>query len=155
MAEKILNHEEEIKLLSREIIEFLLINPKISKDNFTNLKAKIGKKYNYNKVIKNATILNYATPDEQERLSHILKRRQTRSISGVSVIAIMTKPYPCPGTCIYCPGLESQPDEKVAQSYTGKEPAAMRSIYNNYDSFAQVQSRIQDLKAIGHAVDKI
>ena len=155
MAEKILNHEEEIKLLCREIIEFLLTNPKISKDKFTNIKGKIGKKYNYQKVIKNATILNYATSDEQERLSHILKRRQTRSISGVSVIAIMTKPFPCPGTCIYCPGLESQPDKKAAQSYTGKEPAAMRSIYNNYDSFAQVQSRIQDLKAIGHNVDKI
>lgn len=149
------NSDEKLKNLSREIIEFLLEHPKISKNSFTNLKGKIGKRYQYHKVIKNATILNYASPAERERLSHILKRRETRSISGVSVIAIMTKPLTCPGNCIYCPGKESQPGEKVAQSYTGKEPAAMRSIHNNYDSFAQVQSRIQDLKAIGHKVDKI
>ncbi len=149
------NSDEKLKNLSREIIEFLLEHPKISKNSFTNLKGKIGKRYQYHKVIKNATILNYASPAERERLSHILKRRETRSISGVSVIAIMTKPLYCPGNCIYCPGKESQPGEKVAQSYTGKEPAAMRSIHNNYDSFAQVQSRIQDLKAIGHKVDKI
>jgi elongator complex protein 3 len=155
MADSNTNSNEKTKNISREIIEFLLVHPKISKNSFTNLKGKIGKKYNYPKVIKNATVLNYATPAEREHLSYILKRRETRSISGVSVIAIMTKPLPCPGSCIYCPGKDSQPGEKVAQSYTGKEPAAMRSIYNNYDSFAQVQNRIQDLKAIGHKVDKI
>jgi elongator complex protein 3 len=84
-----------------------------------------------------------------------LKRRITRSISGVSVIAIMTKPLPCPGKCVYCPGQDSQPNQKVAQSYTGHEPAAMRSIHNNYDPYKQVQSRIRDLEAIGHVVDKI
>jgi len=67
----------------------------------------------------------------------------------------MTKPLPCPGTCIYCPGLSSQPGEKVAQSYTGREPAAMRSIHNNYDPYKQVQSRIKDLEAIGHKVDMV
>ncbi|MFW9948692.1 MAG: tRNA uridine(34) 5-carboxymethylaminomethyl modification radical SAM/GNAT enzyme Elp3 [Candidatus Thorarchaeota archaeon] len=149
------NSDETQKILCREIIEFLLTHPKTSKDNVTSLKANIGKKYNYQTVIKNATILNYATSVEKEQLSHILKRRATRSISGVSVIAIMTKPLPCPGTCIYCPGQESQPGEKVAKSYTGREPAAMRSIYNSYNSFDQVQSRIQDLKAIGHKVDKV
>ena len=67
----------------------------------------------------------------------------------------MTKPLPCPGTCIYCPGQDSQPDQKVAQSYTGQEPAALRSIHNNYNSSKQVISRINDLEAIGHQVDKI
>ena len=31
----------------------------------------------------------------------------------------------------------------------------MRSIHNNYDPYEQVQSRIRDLEAIGHSVDKI
>ncbi|MFX0041143.1 MAG: tRNA uridine(34) 5-carboxymethylaminomethyl modification radical SAM/GNAT enzyme Elp3, partial [Candidatus Heimdallarchaeota archaeon] len=99
--------------------------------------------------------LNYATEEEKEIITHILKRRKTRTLSGVSVIAIMTKPLPCPGTCIYCPGQESQPGMKVAQSYTGREPAAMRSIHNNYDPYLQVSSRINDLEAIGHKIDKI
>jgi elongator complex protein 3 len=145
----------KLKNLSREIIDYLLKNPKISREKITNLKARIGKKYRLNKVIKNATILNYVTDEERPILTKLLKRRSTRTLSGVSVIAIMTKPLPCPGTCIYCPGQNSQPGEKVAQSYTGQEPAAMRSIHNNYDPYLQVQSRIKDLEAIGHKVDKI
>ena len=146
---------EKVRKISREIIEFLINNPKISRDKITNLKGRIGKKYQFNKVIKNATIFDYATEKEKKIITQILKRRSTRTLSGVSVIAIMTKPLPCPGTCIYCPGQESQPGEKVAQSYTGREPAAMRSIHNNYDPNKQVQSRIRDLEAIGHKVDKI
>jgi len=147
-------NSEKVKLISREIIEYLTTNPQISKDKVTNLKGRIGKKYNYNKVIKNATILGYATSKEKLIITQILKRRKTRTLSGVSVIAIMTKPLPCPGTCIYCPGSDSQPGEKVAQSYTGREPAAMRSIHNNYDPYLQVQSRINDLEVIGHEIDK-
>jgi elongator complex protein 3 len=97
---------------------------------------------------------NYAE-EELRVITQLLKRRITRSISGVSVIAIMTKSLPCPGKCVYCPGQDSQPNQKVAQSYTGHEPAAMRSIHNNYDPYEQVLSRIRDLEAIGHIVDKI
>ncbi|UCD01339.1 MAG: tRNA uridine(34) 5-carboxymethylaminomethyl modification radical SAM/GNAT enzyme Elp3 [Promethearchaeota archaeon] len=146
---------EKIKLISREIINYLIRNPETPREKITNIKGRIGKKYRYNKVIKNATILDFATEQEKLIITQILKRRKTRTLSGVSVIAIMTKPLPCPGTCVYCPGQDSQPGEKVAQSYTGQEPAAMRSIHNNYDSYLQVQSRIKDLESIGHAVDKI
>ncbi|MCK4480842.1 MAG: tRNA uridine(34) 5-carboxymethylaminomethyl modification radical SAM/GNAT enzyme Elp3 [Candidatus Lokiarchaeota archaeon] len=148
-------NQEKVKVISREIIVYLIRNPKTPRKKITNIKGRIGKKYKYDKVLKNATILNYATLEEKEIITQILKRRKTRTLSGVSVIAIMTKPLPCPGTCIYCPGQDSQPGEKVAQSYTGREPAAMRSIHNNYDPYLQVQSRIKDLEAIGHSVDKI
>ncbi|MEE9378794.1 MAG: tRNA uridine(34) 5-carboxymethylaminomethyl modification radical SAM/GNAT enzyme Elp3 [Candidatus Lokiarchaeia archaeon] len=148
-------NQEKVKAISREIIDFLIRNPKTPRKKITNIKGRIGKKYKHDKVIKNATILNYATLEEKEIITQILKRRKTRTLSGVSVIAIMTKPLPCPGTCIYCPGQDSQPGQKVAQSYTGQEPAAMRSIHNNYDPYLQVQSRIKDLESIGHNVDKI
>jgi len=148
------NSEIEHKI-SREIIEYLLKNPDTPRHKITNLKGKFGKKYKYHKVIKNAQILQNATEEELRVITPILKRRITRTISGVSVIAIMTKPLPCPGKCVYCPGQDSQPDQKVAQSYTGHEPAAMRSINNNYDAYKQVQSRIRDLEAIGHIVDKV
>ena len=150
-----LTNSEIVKKISREVIDYLLIHPNFPQQKITNLKGKFGKEYNYHKVIKNAQILHYATEEELEVIIQLLKRRITRSISGVSVIAIMTKPLPCPGNCVYCPGQESQPDQKVAQSYTGYEPAAMRSIHNNYDPYEQVQSRIGDLEAIGHVVNKI
>ncbi|MHA1150226.1 MAG: tRNA uridine(34) 5-carboxymethylaminomethyl modification radical SAM/GNAT enzyme Elp3 [Promethearchaeota archaeon] len=148
-------NEIKAKKIARDIISFILKNPNISRDTLTNIKGTISKKYNYGFVLKNARILEFATEQEKERILPLLKRRKTRTLSGVSVIAIMTKPLPCPGRCIYCPGAESQPSTKVAQSYTGKEPAAMRSIYCNYDAYKQVKSRITDLEAIGHAVDKI
>ncbi|MFX0036935.1 MAG: tRNA uridine(34) 5-carboxymethylaminomethyl modification radical SAM/GNAT enzyme Elp3 [Candidatus Hermodarchaeota archaeon] len=150
-----ISNKEKLKLISREIIEYIIKNPNTPHKKLTNIKGRIGKKYKCDKVIKNAVILDYATLEEKEIITQILKRRKTRTLSGVSVIAIMTKPLPCPGNCVYCPGQKSQPGEKVAQSYTGQEPAAMRSIHNNYDPYLQVQSRIQDLEAIGHNVDKI
>jgi elongator complex protein 3 len=150
-----LTDTETVKKISREIIDYLMIHPNFPQHKITNLKGKFGKKYNYHKVIKNAQILHYANEEELEVILQLLKRRITRTISGVSIIAIMTKPLPCPGNCVYCPGQDSQPNEKVAQSYTGREPAAMRSIHYNYDSYKQVQSRIKDLEAIGHIVDKI
>jgi len=150
-----LTNSEIERKISREIIEYLLKNPDTPRHKITNIKGKFGKKYKYHKVIKNAQILHNATEEELRVVTQLLKRRITRTISGVSVIAIMTKPLPCPGKCVYCPGQDSQPDQKVAQSYTGHEPAAMRSINNNYDAYKQVQSRIGDLEAIGHIVDKI
>jgi len=146
---------EKVKKVARATIDYLLKYPQTPREKITNIKGKFAKKFEYKGVIKNATILGYSTEEEKTVISQLLKRRTTRTLSGVSVIAIMTKPLPCPGLCIYCPGQKSQPGQKVAQSYTGQEPAAMRSINNNYDAFKQVQSRIKDLEAIGHDVDKI
>jgi elongator complex protein 3 len=148
-------NNENVRKISREVITYLIKNPQTPRHKITSIKGRIGKKYKYYKVIKNAKILEFVTKDEKEIVTPILKRRITRTLSGVAVIAIMTKPLPCPGVCIYCPGQNSQPGDKVAQSYTGREPAAMRSIHCNYDPYLQVQSRIRDLEAIGHEIDKI
>ncbi|MFX0188195.1 MAG: tRNA uridine(34) 5-carboxymethylaminomethyl modification radical SAM/GNAT enzyme Elp3, partial [Candidatus Hodarchaeota archaeon] len=146
---------EKIEKIARAIIEHLIKYPQTRRSKISNLKGRFAKKFAYNRVIKNATILSYASENEKSIILKLLKRRAIRTLSGVSVIAIMTKPLPCPGRCIYCPGEASQPGVKVAQSYTGREPSAMRSINCNYDPFEQVQSRIRDLEAIGHSIDKI
>jgi elongator complex protein 3 len=69
-------------------------------------------------------------------------------------VAVMTKPHQCPQPepCAYCPG---GPAHGVPQSYTGFEPAAMRGLQNNFDPYLQVRSRMEQLKAIGHRVDKV
>ncbi|MBN1803407.1 MAG: tRNA uridine(34) 5-carboxymethylaminomethyl modification radical SAM/GNAT enzyme Elp3 [Candidatus Lokiarchaeota archaeon] len=149
------NDINKVKQIARATIDYIINHPNINKSKITNVKAKFAKKFSFNGVIKNATILEMATKEERKVITQILKRRKTRTLSGVSVIAIMTKPLPCPGGCIFCPGKESQPEHHAAQSYTGKEPAAMRSIYCNYDPYEQVKCRISDLEAIGHNVDKI
>jgi len=148
-------YEELVKNVSREIIQYLLNNPNIEKGRITQIKNKIIEKYKPLKSIKNSQILLYANKEELKIILPILRRRATRTISGVTVVAVMTAPFSCPGNCIYCPGDQSQPGEKVAKSYTGYEPAAKRSIMFKYDSYLQTKHRLLDQKNIGHNVDKV
>jgi elongator complex protein 3 len=105
-------------------------------------------------MLSNAEIITALKPKERPKLLPVLRRKTTRTISGVTVIAVMTKPQPCPQPepCAYCPG---GPTQGVPQSYTGHEPAAMRGSQNSYDPYRQAQSRIHQLTAIGHRVDKV
>lgn len=99
----------------------------------------------------NADILGAARPKEREML-RMLVRKPTRTLSGVAVIAAMTSPARCPhGTCVPCPGgiCNSSP-----QSYTGREPAAMRAEQHSYDPYDQVMARLRQLDEIGHPLDK-
>ncbi len=145
----------EDKKAAREIAEYLLSHQGVTRREVERIKAKISKKYHVQNIINNATVLAACNPQENQIISKLLRRKKTRTLSGVSVIAVMTKPLACPGKCIYCPGKSSQPGEMVAQSYTGQEPAARRSVMFNYDSRRQVASRIEDLEAIGHRIDKL
>jgi elongator complex protein 3 len=124
-----------------------------TKESLNKLKFAIAKKYKLNKIPSNSELIQILNESEKKILLPILRRKPTRALSGVNIVAVMTKPYPCPhGRCAYCPG---GPEENSPQSYTGYEPAAMRGIQNQYDPFRQVESRIKQMQAIGHTVDKI
>lgn len=77
-------------------------------------------------------------------------RKSTRTISGVTPVAVMTQPMPCPGRCVYCPTFGATP-----QSYTPESPAVLRGIQCGFDAARQVQVRIRGLGDMGHPVDKI
>ena len=77
-------------------------------------------------------------------------RKPTKTISGVTPVAVVIKPKKCPhGTCLYCPTLD------VPQSYTPKSPAIMRAKLLGYDPYEQVKARIEAFKAMKHPTDKI
>jgi elongator complex protein 3 len=138
----------------REIIEILCKLEKPSVNDINRLKMRIAGKYQLAKVPSNSEIIGMLRANERHTLLPLLRRKTTRTISGVTVIAVMTKPYRCPQpeACAYCPG---GPTFGVPQSYTGFEPAAMRGLQNEFDPYRQVKSRVEQLKAIGHKVDKI
>jgi elongator complex protein 3 len=138
----------------REIIDNLKEMPQATRDDLNRLKMKAAAKYKLLEVPSNSELISLLTAEETTRLLPILRRKTTRTISGVIVVATMTKPYPCPQPepCAYCPG---GPAFGSPQSYTGHEPAAMRGAQNNFDPYLQVRSRIDQLTAIGHKVDKI
>ena len=104
-------------------------------------------------VPPNSATLALADEDTLPLVLDLLRRKPVRTLSGVAVVAVMTSPALCPhGKCTYCPG---GVENNSPQSYTGKEPAARRGAYNEFDPFRQVRARIGQLTAIGHPTDKI
>ena len=83
-------------------------------------------------------------------LDKLLQKRRVRSISGVSIITVLTKPFPCPGKCVFCPTEKGMP-----KSYLSNEPAAMRALLNDFDPCKQIEKRLISLRNQGHPTDKI
>ncbi len=98
----------------------------------------------YESLVRRKIIKRYAD------LEKALFSKRIRTESGVAVIAVLTKEYPCPGKCIYCPT-----EEKMPKSYLSNEPAVMRAIAAKFNPYVQVRSRLQALELNGHAIDKI
>ncbi len=84
------------------------------------------------------------------RLLEGLRMKPVRTLSGVTTVTVLTKPYPCPGKCIFCPT-----DVRMPKSYLADEPGAMRGLEHDFDPYAQVQSRLQALEILGHPTDKV
>jgi len=135
----------------KTIIKDLIGSRIKNSDDLNIFKRKIAKKFGlpiisniellkaYHKLVKNPKMLEY-----------LLRKRNIRSLSGVAIVSVLTKPYPCPGKCLYCPTEKGMP-----KSYLSNEPAVMRAILNNFDPARQVENRLESLKLQGHPTDKI
>lgn len=128
----------------KEIISEIESGKIQTRDQLERRKKQLCKKHGVKRTPTNAEILSRADFE-----TPLLLTKPTRSLSGVSVVAIMTSPQQCPGKCIYCPRGEA------AQSYTGYEPAAMRAKQNDFDAFKQTMNRLEQLSESGHPTDKI
>lgn len=95
-------------------------------------------------------LVNSGKVKENKPFSLLIRKRAIRTLSGVSPVAVLTKPLGCPGRCVFCPT-----EENVPKSYLSNEPAVMRAILNDYDPYRQVKTRIDTLEANGHPTDKV
>ncbi len=135
-----------------ELKNYLLEKKPSTKKELERYKKEFCARYSLKRLPKNSEILKVASEDEKKQLS-VLVTKPVRTISGVAVIAAMTKPFPCPhGACTMCPG---GPDVGMPQSYTGHEPATLRGIANQFDPVKQVKTRLKQLSTLGHPTDKI
>ncbi|MDS0221609.1 tRNA uridine(34) 5-carboxymethylaminomethyl modification radical SAM/GNAT enzyme Elp3 [Haloarcula sp. S1AR25-5A] len=144
---------ETFQQVCAELVDRILAG-EVERDDVESAKIDVCREYSAPKVPKNSELLDYAPQEHREVLEEVLQRKPVRTASGVSPIAIMTSPERCPhGKCLYCPG---GPDSEFssAQSYTGHEPAAARGEQNDYDPYGQVTLRLNQLREIGHPVDK-
>ncbi|WP_337860154.1 tRNA uridine(34) 5-carboxymethylaminomethyl modification radical SAM/GNAT enzyme Elp3 [Ferroplasma sp.] len=128
-----------------------IINGKIKdKEQLQKEKLLLSKKFYLDVVPSDVEILNYRN---NRRFIQLLRKKPTRTVSGVAVVAAMTSPEACPhGKCIFCPG---GVDSNSPQSYTGYEPSALRGKNNYYDSYNIVFNRLKQLETIGHDTSKV
>ena len=79
-----------------------------------------------------------------------LQMKPVRTLSGVATVTVLTKPFPCPGECIFCPT-----DVRMPKSYLADEPGAIRAEYHQFDPYDTTASRLRALENIGHPTDKV
>ncbi len=79
-----------------------------------------------------------------------LRMKPVRTMSGVAPVTILTKPFPCPGRCIFCPS-----DVRMPKSYLSDEPGAQRAAQHQFDPYLQTLSRLHAYHNNGHRTDKV
>ena len=124
----------------RDIYEVLKKHPKEEKNFFSKDNLILGYEY----LVKN----NLLKADEN--LFNKLKMKPIRTSSGIASVTVLTKPFGCPGHCIFCPE-----DIRLPKSYLASEPGAQRALMNNFDPYLQTYNRLLALHSIGHNVEKI
>jgi len=152
--------KEEIKEYLEDLIQNIIaiekdLGKNLTKNKISDLKNKIARKYKISKPPRDMDLMLFASKEQLEVLKH-LKCKPSRSLSGVAVVAVMTKPHKCPhGKCVFCPGGISSEYGDTPQSYTGFEPSARRAIRNKYDSFLIVINRLVQYIIGGHSPNKV
>ncbi|MGM5482951.1 MAG: tRNA uridine(34) 5-carboxymethylaminomethyl modification radical SAM/GNAT enzyme Elp3, partial [Nanobdellota archaeon] len=135
-----------------EIIDFIEKNEP-DKQKLSKAKTKLAGKFRMKKIPTDIEILLHTPQEKIDKVKRFLLTKPGRTGSGVAVVAIMSYPFRCPhGECDMCP---SHTEEKVPQSYTGKEPATMRGIRNEFDAYLQVFNRLEQYIVTGHKPEKV
>ncbi|MCS7010817.1 MAG: tRNA uridine(34) 5-carboxymethylaminomethyl modification radical SAM/GNAT enzyme Elp3, partial [Anaerolineales bacterium] len=75
----------------------------------------------YNELVRNGEW------EADEDLLARIRLKPVRTLSGVTTVTVLTKPYPCPGKCIFCPD-----DVRMPKSYLPDEPGAARALENEF-----------------------
>ncbi|BGP37789.1 Elongator subunit [Rhodotorula kratochvilovae] len=129
--------------------------------NLNALKTQVAKKYNAKVVPRLVDIISAVPQEVRDILLPKLRAKPVRTASGIAVVAVMSKPHRCPhiamtgNICVYCPGGPDSDFEYSTQSYTGYEPTSMRAIRARYDPYEQSKGRVEQLRSLGHSVDKV
>jgi elongator complex protein 3 len=121
-----------------------IIRNSITKDNGGVLPKNLELIEAYRELMEEGKIAN------SPHVLKLIQKRKVRTMSGIANITVLTKDLGCPGQCIYCPTEKGMP-----KSYLSNEPAMMRAVMNNFNSYKQVKTRLNGLIAQGHDITKI
>lgn len=157
-----LSRSELMVMTVTEIIsELISAHERKENVNLNKLKSAVARKYCLSSQPRLVDIIAAVPPNYRKALVPKLKAKPVRTASGIAVVAVMCKPHRCPhinmtgNICVYCPGGPDSDFEYSTQSYTGYEPTSMRAIRARYNPFLQTRHRVEQLKSLGHSVDKV
>ncbi|XP_052099694.1 elongator complex protein 3 [Mytilus californianus] len=156
------SREELLVMTVTEIVNQLIQAHEQNKDvNLNRLKCNVSSKYGLPSQPRLVDIIAAVPQQYKKVLVPKLKAKPIRTASGIAVVAVMCKPHRCPhiamtgNICVYCPGGPDSDFEYSTQSYTGYEPTSMRAIRARYNPYLQTRHRVDQLKQLGHSVDKV
>ena len=131
--------------------------PNITADEIKDMQRAFAKEKKMKDLPSKSQILqSYFTAVKEWKLERnqtfemLLRKRAIRSLSWIVPVQVLTKPWPCPGQCIFCPN-----DPWMPKSYIKSEPGAMRAWLNQFDPLKQTYNRLRSLTTTGHQTDKI
>lgn len=138
-----------------QLVKVLIVEPNLDSKKFQKIQKRFARSNGrvfrkdqiiaaYREFVKEGLISGTA------QLAEKIVVKPTRTISGVTPVTVLTKPFPCPGKCIFCPN-----DIRMPKSYLRDEPGAQRAERNQFDPYLQTMSRLQAYKNIGHITDKV
>ncbi|RMZ97400.1 putative elongator complex 3 [Brachionus plicatilis] len=154
-------HELMVKTVSEIIKELIEANEKNESVDLNKIKCKASAKYGLPIQPRLTDIISAVPLQYKKVLLPKLRAKPVRTASGIAVVAVMCKPHRCPhiamtgNICVYCPGGPDSDFEYSTQSYTGYEPTSMRAIRARYNPYLQTKHRLEQLKQLGHSVDKV
>ncbi|HBH46329.1 MAG: hypothetical protein A2445_05585 [Candidatus Jacksonbacteria bacterium RIFOXYC2_FULL_44_29] len=138
------------------IIKKLLAKKLYNEKDLSRVKRQLARDFNVGMMTNNLLLKLYREALAQGEikpapwLEDVLIKRRVRTLSGVAPLAVATKPFPCPGRCIYCPT-----DARMPKSYLPNQPAAARALNFKYQPYAQVQGRLRAFYDNGHKPEKV
>lgn len=141
------------------ILDIIVLNTKqkLTIEDLKAIKREFAKKNKLSDIPTNIKLirayqqlLQSSKIEKDLAIENLLKKRAIRSQSGIVAVQVLTKPFYCPGKCIFCPNEEWMP-----KSYISTEPGAMRAALNQFDPIKQTYNRLLSLTMTGHQTDKI
>ncbi|GAQ92351.1 Elongator complex protein 3 [Klebsormidium nitens] len=123
-----------------EIVNGLIACSREKEDvNLNVLKAEKSRKYGLTKSPKLVEIIAAVPEEHRADLIPRLRAKPIRTASGIAVVAIMSKPHRCPHIAT-----------------TGNIcPNSMRAIRARYNPYVQSRGHVDQLRRLGHSVDKV
>lgn len=130
------------------ILDFCSMSPdQLDQDVLTKAKRNYAKEHKLAEMPTNMQLLKVYQQLVREKqieptpaIIKLLRKRSVRSESGIVPIQVLTKPFRCPGKCIFCPN-----DATMPKSYINTQPGAMRALLNNFDPYKQAYNRLLSL----------